>query len=708
MSQFAVQKTNTGKIRLLTLLVDRSREFPVQPSARLMKYLEHLIDLNRQYHTIVSEPYEAMYQSFLQWQRGETDSALNSIKKCIDLFDEQKRVAVMPLYQIRIFYNRLNRQEERFQFYKQKLDYYLLNGPSLNAAACYYGLAGYYYYRADYNQAINLFFKGASICKGLHQGLYADEIGTIGFMYTVWGNDGKADHYLKEALELSKKLHDSVTVAYSLTPLIVLNLKKKKHEEALAYANEALQHTHSNVNDPAYAIAAMQKFFVYLAMGKPNMAYPYLVEAKSLKDRFDFQTTSTSGPLETDFGFYKYYRYLHNTKVAATYLLTAYDRAVAGKSNVLQLKYLKELATFYEQQDPALSVKYYARYFDLVDAIEKDNGRFKVAQYENEQKELEQDQRINTLKQERAIQETKISQRNSILWVSFSALALIVLSMIFLYRQYHFNRKTLRALRKTQRQLITAEKMASLAELTAGIAHEIQNPLNFVNNFSELNTELIEEMETEAGKGNLEQVLSITKDIKGNEQKINHHGKRADAIVKGMLQHSRNSNGTKENTDINALADEYLRLAYHGLRAKDKSFNARLVTDYDQTIGLVNIISQDIGRVILNLITNAFYAVRKRKELQEAGYEPVVSISTKKEAETIVLKVRDNGRGIPQNVINKIFQPFFTTKPAGEGTGLGLSMSYEIITKAHGGELLVDSVEGDYTEFTIVLPKPKN
>jgi signal transduction histidine kinase/ligand-binding sensor domain-containing protein len=258
-------------------------------------------------------------------------------------------------------------------------------------------------------------------------------------------------------------------------------------------------------------------------------------------------------------------------------------------------------------------------------------------------------------------------------------------------------------LKATQSQLIQSEKMASLGELTAGIAHEIQNPLNFVNNFSEVNKELLAEMQEEIENGNFEEVKALAEDIASNEDKIIFHGKRADNIVKGMLQHSRSSSGEKESTDINALADEYLRLAYHGLRAKDKSFNAELVTDFDASVGKINVIPQDIGRVILNLITNAFYAV-KQKQQQNENFKPIVSVSTKKIGDHLEIKVADNGKGIPKHIVDKIFQPFFTTKPSGQGTGLGLSMSYDIVTKGHGGELKVETKEGEGTTFCIILP----
>ncbi len=266
---------------------------------------------------------------------------------------------------------------------------------------------------------------------------------------------------------------------------------------------------------------------------------------------------------------------------------------------------------------------------------------------------------------------------------------------------------TLEELKSAQNQLIQSEKMASLGELTAGIAHEIQNPLNFVNNFSEVSVELLEELQEEMKKGDLKEVNTLIEDIQQNLDKINHHGQRADGIVKGMLQHSRAGSGEKELTDLNVLADEYLRLAYHGLRAKDKTFNANMETHFDEGLGKVNVVPQDIGRVILNLITNAFYVVKEKGEQQPEGYQPTVTVTTKKKKDKVLLSVKDNGNGIPKKIQDKIFQPFFTTKPTGQGTGLGLSMSYDIVTKGHGGDLKVESVEGIGTTMTISLPIQK-
>ncbi len=334
-------------------------------------------------------------------------------------------------------------------------------------------------------------------------------------------------------------------------------------------------------------------------------------------------------------------------------------------------------------------------------------------------KGFDQVMQLKKLEEERIQTQTKIRT-----FLLLAGIAVFIVATLLLYRnnkhrqkangllqkqneEIEFQRKnvegTLAELKATQAQLIQSEKMASLGELTAGIAHEIQNPLNFVNNFSEVSNELIDEMVAELNRGDAEEAKAIGNDIKLNLEKIAHHGKRADAIVKGMLQHSRQTKGVKEPTDINALCDEYLRLAYHGLRAKDKSFNATLKAEYDKSIGTINIIPQDIGRVILNLITNAFYAVGEKRKQHPEGYEPAVSVSTKKINDQIEISVKDNGNGIPQNIVDKIFQPFFTTKPTGQGTGLGLSLAYDIV-KAHGGKLEVETKEGEETTFILQLP----
>jgi len=306
----------------------------------------------------------------------------------------------------------------------------------------------------------------------------------------------------------------------------------------------------------------------------------------------------------------------------------------------------------------------------------------------NERKKLEKEEEINRITSAQKSQlEVMVAERTAELTLQKEEL-----------------QQALSELRNTQSQLIQSEKMASLGELTAGIAHEIQNPLNFVNNFAEVNMELIDELKQESGQGKPEQVAALANDIRHNLEKISYHGKRADAIVKGMLQHSRTSSGQKEDVDINTLVEEYMGLSYHGMRAKDKSFNVSIKSKLDPAAGIVKIIPQDIGRVLLNVFNNAFYTVKEKKQEQPTGFEPTVNISTKRVNNEVEIRVRDNGNGIPEKIMDKIFQPFFTTKPTGQGTGLGLSLSYDIITKGHNGRMYINTVEGQYAEFIIVLP----
>ena len=319
---------------------------------------------------------------------------------------------------------------------------------------------------------------------------------------------------------------------------------------------------------------------------------------------------------------------------------------------------------------------------------------------------LKEQLRLQNLEKEKDLYQSRV--RTYALLAGLGVFLIVALILYRNNRQKHKANKilqnTLEELKTTQTQLIQSEKMASLGELTAGIAHEIQNPLNFVNNFSEVNIELLEEMEAELKRGEIEEALDISGNIKQNLEKIGFHGKRADGIVKGMLQHSRASSGQKEPTDLNVLTDEYLRLSYHGLRAKDKSFNADLVTNFDADLPKASVLQQDMGRVLLNLFTNAFYAVNQKAKTAGPGYKPAVEVSTLEKNGQIEIRVKDNGNGIPDAIKDKIMQPFFTTKPTGEGTGLGLSLSYDIVVKGHGGSINVDTKEREYTEFLIKLP----
>ncbi|MDQ6814762.1 MAG: ATP-binding protein [Bacteroidota bacterium] len=388
-----------------------------------------------------------------------------------------------------------------------------------------------------------------------------------------------------------------------------------------------------------------------------------------------------------------------------------FPRSLLETSNIL--------ATIYESQNkPDSAFKYFKQVINLKDTLYNKGNLIAIQNllFKEDQKKQE-------------LEAAKITFQNRLkIYGLAGVLIVLLLVAFFLWRNNQHKQKayyllqnqkketdyqkekvenTLIELKSTQSHLIQSEKMASLGELTAGIAHEIQNPLNFVNNFSDVNFELIEELKSELLADNKEDAILIADDIKENEQKINHHGKRADAIVKGMLQHSRASAGKKELTDINALADEYLRLSYHGLRAKDKDFNADFKTDFDESIRKIEVVPQDIGRVLLNLFNNAFYAA-SLPSIAGFNKNPTIWVSTKRistpsGAGGLEIRVRDNGPGIPQNIVDKIFQPFFTTKPTGQGTGLGLSLSYDIV-KAHGGEIKVETKEGEGAEFIITLP----
>ncbi len=309
----------------------------------------------------------------------------------------------------------------------------------------------------------------------------------------------------------------------------------------------------------------------------------------------------------------------------------------------------------------------------------------KKLKYHKDLQQLHEEQKQSLVEQNTML-ENRVAQRTNEILVQKNAL-----------------QTSLQELKATQIQLIQKEKMASLGELTAGIAHEIQNPLNFVNNYSEVNVELIEEIKEEIEKGNLPEIKAILSNLEDNETKIVHHGKRADAIVKGMLQHSRTNSGIRELTDLNALVSEYLRLSYQSLKTSDVNFDTEYQTDFDPDLHLVDVVPQDLGRVLLNIINNAFQACAERKRNSENDYRPKVIVTTKRLTNSTEIYIKDNGSGIPEEFKDKIFQPFFTTKPTGQGTGLGLSLAYDIV-KAHGGELSVESKVKEGTVMKIALP----
>ena len=404
----------------------------------------------------------------------------------------------------------------------------------------------------------------------------------------------------------------------------------------------------------------------------------------------------------------------HKMDSALLYAKDSY-RFLSGKLLVRTLNPAQLLAKLYIGKNADSALKYTNIYYTIRDSI------FSTRKMERTQSMAFAEQQRQ---QEIAAQKVAYQTTIRLYLLAVVILFLMILAFVFWRNNRHKQKanhllseqkgeietqrdnlgRALEELKNTQTQLVQSEKMASLGELTAGIAHEIQNPLNFVNNFSEVSAELMAEMNEQLENGDLEEAKGIASDVVQNLEKIQHHGKRADAIVKGMLEHSRASTGQKELTNLNALAGEYLRLSYHGLRAKDKSFKAELITNFDDRLPKVNVIPQDIGRVLLNLFNNAFYAVNHKSKSAGADYEPEVTVNTSSADGQVIIKVKDNGIGIPDTIKEKIMQPFFTTKPTGEGTGLGLSLSYDIVVKGHGGTIQVDSKEGEGSEFVIKLP----
>ena len=531
---------------------------------------------------------------------------------------------------------------------------------------------------ADYEKSLAYYFQSKELFeKKVDSGMYYNEISNIGNIYELLKKPDSALHYQQIAYDAlvinnDRKLYTRPEILFRMGNAFKL---KGDNIKALEFYKKgvAVSYIDNDIRDLSMNNLLLAK--LYKEMNMPDSSRKYAYDAIQAGETVSFrkgiyEASLLMSELFKNKGAYdSAYKYLQRANVERD-SLTGTKRFQELQHIILNQEQLQQ--QLQEQRDREDSRNSTIRFSIAIVII------ILVVMYllNNKQKQ----KKVNTTLWK---QQQKISSQNQEL------------------------EKTLTNLQSTQSQLIQSEKMASLGELTAGIAHEIQNPLNFVNNFSEVNKELVNELQQELKAGKIDDAIAISNDIKENEEKINHHGKRADAIVKGMLQHSRRSSGQKEPTDINALADEYLRLAYHGLRAKDKSFNASMVTHFDATIGKVNLVPQDIGRVILNLISNAFYVVDEKKKSGIENYEPTVSVSTKKIADKILISVKDNGNGIPAKVLDKIFQPFFTTKPTGQGTGLGLSLSYDIV-KAHGGEITVSSKINEGSEFVISIPNNSN
>ncbi|HYK47426.1 MAG TPA: ATP-binding protein [Parafilimonas sp.] len=534
----------------------------------------------------------------------------------------------------------------------------------------------------------------------------------LGHLYGWTRNKEKQLAEYSESLSIAEKIKD-----LALLSLVHMNLgnvyEHMGHSDtALSHEQTALKYSDSSGFTKYKGLILCRIGDICIKQGKYDVAKKYLLESINANE----EQSVLSFLAEACVTLSNLFLMNGNLDSSFYYANEGLNASLAAGYSFETLNAYKVLSSIYSGRGKTDSAfKYQKLAFAVNDSlftIEKNN------QFQNIG--FEEQNRLQELEKDKIKTEDKIRS-----YALLAGLGVLLIIGLILYRNNRQKQKankvletTLTNLKSTQAQLIQSEKMASLGELTAGIAHEIQNPLNFVNNFSELNDELIQEMKDET---DVYQIKIIVNDIQQNNEKISFHGKRADSIVKSMMQHSKQTEGVKDLTDINALCDEYLRLSYHGFRAKDKSFNADFKTDFDDSIEKVNFVLQDIGRVLLNLYNNAFYAVSEKakkavglqKELTgtsnlsgRQAYVPTVTVVTKKLTNTIEIRVKDNGHGIPQNIVDKIFQPFFTTKPTGEGTGLGLSLSYDII-KAHGGEIKVETKQGEGSEFIMFLPDDK-
>ncbi len=556
----------------------------------------------------------------------------------------------------------------------------------------------------DFPGALEMQFKALRISRSIRdKSSEAATMSFIGFIYVELNEYNQALSYFYEAKKIYDALSDPIMSTFNLSNIGNAYEKISRLDSALFFQQQASKNSIELGHKNLKVLVMTRLGIIHARLGKLQEALQYSYGA--LQDAYLIGSEVSTSQIQTLIA--ELFLALGNKDSSLYYARLAFATSKLASQKLQMLEASNLLVKLFKDKNPDSVIHYQRRAIAMNDSL---YGPKKFRQLQlMALKEQEQEQEIREKEEQ---YKNKIKMLILLVMLGFVFVIAAILFRnnrhkqkvnLLLQNQKNEIEKTVTELKSTQAQLIQSEKMASLGELTAGIAHEIQNPLNFVNNFSDINKELLAEMNTEIDKVNLEEAKALAKDVIDNEEKINYHGKRADAIVKGMLQHSKASSGKKELTDINALADEYFRLSYHGLRAKDKSFNASMKTHFDETLEKVNVIPQDIGRVLLNLFTNAFYSVSEKKKQAGEGYEPTVTLSTKKLNGKVEIRVADNGGGIPQKVVDKIFQPFFTTKPTGQGTGLGLSLSYDII-KAHDGELSVQTKEGEFAEFKIVLP----
>ncbi len=698
------QRTDSARLRTLVHLLDLG---PTKPQA--LPWLDELLVLNQRLRVLDDGPYRRLRHGLVLWQQPA--AALDTIKAAVADFDRVGRPIPWLLLDVVGLYNRLNRMAARRQYYEEKLAYYRLRGATENMAACYVSQGGYYQRMGDYNRAINNSLRAADTARRFSRRLYINELLVTGSIYADWDNIEKAVQYLSAARALPdfRRVRGTNRI-FTFLALSRLYALEHRYPEALRAADAALV---AQVTDPyerrmSQAYGLVQKGAVLLQMHTPAPVGALLRRAQQLNDSLNVPMSGKPGDFELDATWAQFYQARHDYARAETHWRRAYQKATTTKLNGLRTKYLKQLAAFYDAQGNAAEAQRYSRrYIALTDTLSAAQNMFHMAQYESERVEQAQTAQINALRQAQAVQAVRLRLGLRLLLGALLAVVLVSGLGVFIYRQLQVNRRTLAQLKATQDQLVQAEKMAFLGELTAGIAHELQNPLNFMKNFAEVSTTLVDDMADghHAPARDAELGQEILAGLKQNLQQISQHGQRASSIIRDMLAHSRTGAGPRVPTNLNALADEYLRLAQQDTALRDQAFEAVLSTDFDPALAPLAVMPQDLGRVLLNLGTNAFHAVQTRAQEADADYRPEVTVTTRALPHAVEIRVRDNGTGMSEAVREKVFQPFFTTKPSGEGTGLGLSLSHDIVTKGHGGTLTVSAQAGRGTEFVISLPR---
>lgn len=703
------QVADTTRLRVLVQLVDIIDLSELRRRRQLLPQLDELLTLNKQLKKFDDVPYQQLRIGLRLWvQDPPNPQALAAMQQAVFLFDEANRQVPRLLIAMAPMFNQLRQVPARGIYFREKLAAYKLRGDKKNMAACYLALGGYYRHKGDYNQSISHLLRAADLFREFDRVHYLNEIMAAGAAYADWGNTQRALYYLRQAMKLEDAYRiEGVKRFFTVEAISKVHLRLGRYQEALRFADMGLKAARSDSAAQAVytAYALVQKSAVLLGMNQPEQALPFLRRAQHLDDSLHLPMTGRVGEFELEATWAQYYDARHDSRQAEKHWLRAYQKATAARMDVLLPRYLAQLSRFYDAQSrPAEAQRYSRAYLTLADTLNAAEGAFHVAQYEGERIEQAQNAQIANLRQEQALQALRIKQRNLLLGGALLVVVLLSGLGVFIYRQLQSNRRTLQQLRQAQNQLVQSEKWAFVGELSAGIAHELQNPLNFMKNFAEVSTKLMDEMGngTSVQQNNLQQ--EIMTGLRQNLREISEHGLRASAIIKNMLEHSRSGTGQPVPTDLNSLAAEAAQLAYKGFRTQNPTFNATIKTEYDPELRPAPVLPQDLSRVLINLCANALHAVQQRQQMGQAGYEPEICVCTAQRSNGVEIKVCDNGVGMPESVQQQIFEPFFTTKPAGEGTGLGLSLSYDIIKKGHGGSLNVSSEVGKGTEFIITLP----